>query len=304
MLFYSMKPKPLFEPHLVLKEIKLSTGEEFIAQSPGWHFLQVISGLCYWVSTRMNLELTIGSVLVFSDRARGIVRASQLDEALLHSFRLQPDRLTGLLTSSEARFLDRNAAHAQFVARSFPNATPIAQKFKALSEQGNALSLRGRLQMVELFDEVVGGELQKYEPGPEPPADAKARLVKLLKEIPPTELLELRFGDLVRETRCTPRHLGRVFKQVVGMSFREKQSEARLLRAQELLMTTESKVVEIALESGYQSPCLFNLLFKRRFGVTPAKWRDLSKKRGFSSRPAAPSLILKTKGEPLALASL
>jgi AraC-like DNA-binding protein len=63
------------------------------------------------------------------------------------------------------------------------------------------------------------------------------------------------------------------------MSFRQKQAQVRLLRAQELLATTESKVVEVALESGYQSLSLFNFMFKRHFGVTPAKWRDQSRSR-------------------------
>jgi AraC-like DNA-binding protein len=62
------------------------------------------------------------------------------------------------------------------------------------------------------------------------------------------------------------------------MSFREKQAELRMVRAQELLATTESKVLEVALESGYQSVSLFNLMFKRRFGVSPGKWREQIKK--------------------------
>jgi AraC-like DNA-binding protein len=58
------------------------------------------------------------------------------------------------------------------------------------------------------------------------------------------------------------------------MSFLQKQTQIRLIRAQELLASTECKVVEIAFESGYQSLSLFNLMFKRRFGMTPAKWRS------------------------------
>jgi AraC-like DNA-binding protein len=112
--------------------------------------------------------------------------------------------------------------------------------------------------------------------------DAKSRLIKLLEDKPASDLLDLSFGDLVRETRCTPRHLSRIFHQVVGMSFREKQAQVRLLRAQELLATTQSKVVEVALESGYPSLSLFNLMFKRRFGTTPARWREQIKE---PSRP-------------------
>jgi AraC-like DNA-binding protein len=30
----------------------------------------------------------------------------------------------------------------------------------------------------------------------------------------------------------------------------------------------------VAMESGFQSVSLFNLMFKRRFGVTPGRWRE------------------------------
>ena len=74
--------------------------------------------------------------------------------------------------------------------------------------------------------------------------------------------------------RCTTRHLNRIFNEVVGMSFREKHTELRLARACDLLATTQAKVVDVALESGYQSLSLFNSMFTRRFGVSPGKWRE------------------------------
>ena len=68
------------------------------------------------------------------------------------------------------------------------------------------------------------------------------------------------------------------------MSFRDKQTEVRLMRARELLATTRSKVLEVALESGYESLSLFNLMFKRRFGVSPGKWREQIEARKISGR--------------------
>ena len=81
-------------------------------------------------------------------------------------------------------------------------------------------------------------------------------------------------SDLAQMARCTTRHLNRIFNDVVGMSFREKNTELRLARACELLATTQAKVVDVALESGYQSLSLFNSMFTRRFGVSPGKWRE------------------------------
>jgi len=67
--------------------------------------------------------------------------------------------------------------------------------------------------------------------------------------------------------------LSRIFREIAGMSFRERQAKIRLARASELLVTTESKVVNVALDSGFQSLSLFNLMFRRRFGLSPSRWR-------------------------------
>jgi AraC-like DNA-binding protein len=158
----------------------------------------------------------------------------------------------------------------------------ISQKFNNLCEKAGSCSpLSVRLELLAVFSQAFEEELTGQTSAPEPTSDAKMRLVHLLSQTTASELLDLNFTDLVQETRCTPRHLSRIFHQVVGMSFREKQAQVRLSRAQELLATTESKVVEVALESGYQSLSLFNLMFKRRFGTTPARWRARSR----SARP-------------------
>jgi len=47
-----------------------------------------------------------------------------------------------------------------------------------------------------------------------------------------------------------------------------------MARARELLATSNSKVVEVALESGYKSLSMFNLVFTRRFGTSPGRWRQ------------------------------
>ena len=94
-----------------------------------------------------------------------------------------------------------------------------------------------------------------------------------------SELLTMNFSELGKMTRCTPRHLSRIFQEVVGVSFRDKHTELRLARACELLATTEAKIVDVALESGYQSLSLFNLMFSRRHGVSPGRWRQTLRKQ-------------------------
>jgi len=145
---------------------------------------------------------------------------------------------------------------------------------KELWENGNENGFSFRVQLLQVFTDVLGKELNQPAPTPEVVADAKERLRQILQRTPVSELLGISFSELVQMTRCTPRHLSRIFHELVGMSFRDKQTEIRLARACELLATTESKVVDVALESGYQSLSLFNLMFKEHYGTSPSKWRQ------------------------------
>jgi len=281
-----MKTKVLFQPHLVVKEVSLCAGSEWNVQSTGWMFLHVSSGAAYWLHPRANYDVVTGSVLILSEQAKGTIRASQLGETRFHYFHLQPERLTGLVTLGEQDLLRKVATQDRVAARLYAPSAAISQRFNALCQKASPSALSIRLELLTLFSHAFEEELAKQSSAaaPEQTTDAKMRLVNLLNQTTASELLDLSFADLVRETRCTPRHLSRIFHQVVGISFREKQAQVRLSRAQELLATTESKVVEVALESGYQSLSLFNLMFKRRFGTTPGQWRNQSRNTR-SARP-------------------
>jgi hemolysin activation/secretion protein len=47
-----------------------------------------------------------------------------------------------------------------------------------------------------------------------------------------------------------------------------------LLKARELLRDSSTKIIDVALESGFRHLSLFNAMFKRRFGTTPSGWRE------------------------------
>jgi AraC-like DNA-binding protein len=165
------------------------------------------------------------------------------------------------------------ASRKEFSLRILPPRDPVAVKMNELYAGRKSGGLLLRLKLLQLFAEVFGNELEQAVSNYET-SDAKERLRVYLREMPSDELLEMSFNELAKVTRCTSRHLGRIFHDVVGVSFREKRDEIRLARARELLATSKSKVVEVALESGYKSLSLFNLMFTRRFGTSPGRWRQ------------------------------
>ena len=203
-----------------------------------------------------------------------------------HYFNVKPERLTGLITLGDQHVLQNVARQDRSALRVIPQTDPLCQRFHQLNENRNGNNFPLRLQLLDIFIRTFGDELINHNQETPDTDDAKVRLTKLLQSQSVDELLEMNLVELAEQMRCTPRHLSRTFHQVVGMSFRDKQAELRLIRAQELLATTQSKVLEVALESGYQSVSLFNLMFKRRFGMSPGKWREQLKTYKPWRRPA------------------
>ena len=120
--------------------------------------------------------------------------------------------------------------------------------------------MRFRLNLLQYFVELVAPDLEQTMPTDDT-SDARQRLQLLLRETPSSEFLEINFNELAQHARCTSRHLGRIFQELVGMSFRDKRAEIRLEKARELLATTNAKIVDVALESGFKSLSLFNFMF-------------------------------------------
>lgn len=71
-------------------------------------------------------------------------------------------------------------------------------------------------------------------------------------------------------------YLSRLIKKNTGQSFSELLQEMRLKRVMHLLQTTDEKISEIAVKTGYNDVSYFIATFKKKTGVTPKEWRNLS----------------------------
>ncbi len=263
----------LYEPHLTIREFSISAGREWLPGSSDWSLIQVEDGLGYWLQGQSSIDLETGTVILVSGDGQGRIRASQLNSMSLYSFSVTPARLTGLITLSEQDFLKQAASQTELSFQVFPASSAIALRMRELYLNRNANSLLFRLTLLQVFVEIFGKKLERPV-APQESSDARERLRNFLMTASSDMLAEMNFEELARITRCTPRHLSRIFYELVGMSFSDKRAEIRLGRARELLATSKSKVVEVAFESGYKSLSLFNQMFTRRFGISPGKWRQ------------------------------
>jgi AraC-like DNA-binding protein len=284
----SQEASDSYEPQLVLNELILPPGGEWLPRLAGWLVIYVSSGVGYWLDPRLNWELQTGAVVLLSEQIQGCIRASQVGELRLRFFRVEPTKLIGLVSLADQALMQSAARDEKLSLRLLSPDAQVADKLSELSSDQTRNTLAARVQLLQLFLELFGVKFPQPEADGAGVLDARDRLQDLLKQTPVAELLELSFARLVSQTRCSPRHASRLFTELVGVSFREKQAELRLARACDLLATTDSKVAEVALESGYQSTSLFNMKFKQRFSVSPAKWR--AELKGNGRKPAKPML--------------
>jgi AraC-like DNA-binding protein len=72
------------------------------------------------------------------------------------------------------------------------------------------------------------------------------------------------------------RHL---FKKHTGLPPHQYIQELRIRKSQELLVLTTLTCQEIAYKIGYDNPLSFNIVFKKKVGIPPNKYRDLYVKK-------------------------
>jgi AraC-like DNA-binding protein len=267
------------EPHLALREFTVPPGGELPLRLSHWTVMQIGRGTGYFLQPNMNQALDAQTILVFAGRAHGSIRASQLSELTFHAFSVIPARLSGLITLSEQSGLEAAAARKGNRLQLIPPQNPLAATLAEWCAQPIPNGMLLRVKLLQLFIELVGDKLDLSLPDEEI-SDARQRLQLFLKQTSSFELLEMDFNELAQKTHCTSRHLGRIFKELVGMSFNAKRDALRMERARELLATGHSKIVDVALESGYKSLSHFNHMFARSFGMSPSRWRKKNERNG------------------------
>ncbi len=84
--------------------------------------------------------------------------------------------------------------------------------------------------------------------------------------------------DIARQTNTSPFHFQRTFAILTGISVGEYLRRRRLTLAAQELAKTSSKVIDIALKYGYDTPEAFSKAFRRQHGVTPSEARKCTGK--------------------------
>jgi len=91
---------------------------------------------------------------------------------------------------------------------------------------------------------------------------------------------------VAKEAGLSQWHFQRIFKALTGETLKTYIRSRRLAQSLDRLLTTELRVLDIALLAGFESQEAFARAFKAAFDLTPQQYRDLGKKALFLKKPA------------------
>lgn len=85
---------------------------------------------------------------------------------------------------------------------------------------------------------------------------------------------EIDYDELSKITLCSSYHFQRMFAYMADVSLSEYIRRRKMSRAAADLQDEKSKVIDIALKYGYDSPTAFNRAFQRIHGIAPSEVRE------------------------------
>jgi hypothetical protein len=211
---------------LIIRDLTLDPSSEWSPRCNGWSVVRVAEGFGYCLHKTNATQLQAGDGFMSSQTTAVTVRASQLGALRLHYFLIQPRLLNGLLTVVECQQLetlsDNSSCLSPFRADEW-----IGQEFSKLVNQPDREKLAVRCALLQLWADGMAGLFGKPALNVAGEKKLRERFHQLMEQLPEAELMDITLADIAREIHCSERHLGHVFREKFGVSFRGHQKELR-----------------------------------------------------------------------------
>ena len=151
------------------------------------------------------------------------------------------------------------------------------------------LSLSALRNPARYLVEIAGPEKPRYassRASPETFARWRERLQQVMRDEQPYLINDLSLTDLAGKLGISPHNLSQLLNKELGLTFYDFINRARIRRACELLSDTDSTVLEVAFDSGFNNKASFYTAFRQQMDATPSAYRLAAKNKLQSSSAA------------------
>ena len=264
----------MFDPdYCSLRLVRLKSSEEWSPQKEGLCFIFPKGGVGQCVNGAATQSLTPGDILVWEGSPGGRLCVPKGTEMVFWSFSLRLEHLLPLFAGEEIPLLQEVTDNFKG-SRLFPAASPLAVKcHRLIGEVPSQPDLEHRSHLLRVAAAILNEEFRTAHHQRVGLGQVEERIIRVFEELSANQLLDLSVSELAAKFGCSRRHLNRLFHQYFGFSVGALRMEMRLLKAVSLLRNIDAKVINVAEQCGFNHLGLFNTCFKKRFGVSPGRWR-------------------------------
>jgi len=135
----------------------------------------------------------------------------------------------------------------------------------------NALKLRMRSLLCEIFVRFFSDTQNQSV------TSIPIWLSQLLSDMERPENFLCGSNRMVELSQKTREHLSRCMKKYFGLSVTEYINELKINYASNLLLRSNTPIISICYDSGFQNVSHFNRIFKKEYGISPREFRNLYK---------------------------
>ena len=264
----------LANDHLSLRLVRIRSDEEWTAEGERLSFVFPKAGTGSYLAGLQAQSFGPGDVLVLNGDSRGrIVSQAKGGELVFWWFGMTFDNLMPLFAANEIS-LAREVSDGFKDHKHYPATMPLASEcHKLVADVPPQFDLAHRGQLLRVAASILSLEFKSARGQRSGFVRMDEHITRVLEQLSVTEILELSVGELAGKFGCSRRHLNRLFHQYFDLSVAALRMEMRLLKAIALLRDSDAKIIHVAEQCGFNHLGLFNTCFKRRFGVSPGKWR-------------------------------
>jgi YesN/AraC family two-component response regulator len=161
-------------------------------------------------------------------------------------------------------YTDINAVVTAGIGKSFDNLYEISESYESAMEAVSCRTLYGTMRAINIDDRNKGAR-----------KSTSMRLVEKAKNIVEDRYMEpgLSLDTICSALGVSNSYFSAVFKRETGKPFITYLTDYRLDIALEMIKDTNEKNYKIAERVGYLDANYFSYVFKRRFGVSPSKYK-------------------------------
>jgi AraC-like DNA-binding protein len=262
---------------LSLRLIRLKSLEHWSSEGDGLSLIFPKGGRGTFVRDSIIQPLAPGDVFVVNSSSGGSLCVSQNEEFVFRCFSICSEHLYPLLATKEISLLQSVTAGFS-ENRLYAASHPIAVEcHKLLGEVPPQFNFTHRSQLLRIVAAIMSLEFRNARPQQSGFIRIEEHLSQTLEKLSVYDILHQPVTTLAERFGCSQRHLNRLFHQHFGHSVGALRMEMRLLKAICLLRDPNAKVIYVAEQCGFNHLGLFNVCFKRRFGVSPGHWRKSPK---------------------------